>query len=64
MTNVEKERICKLLAEQILPAARHKAMVEGVANVDDYVAAIITEWIDGEFVRKPSINEELGILGE
>lgn len=52
MTSVEKEKICKILAEQILPTARHKAMVEEVKNVDIFVASIVTEWIDQEFVKK------------
>ena len=52
MTSVEKEKICKVLAEQILPTARHKAMVEEVKNVDAFVASVVTEWIDQEFTRK------------
>ena len=64
MTVSEKEKICKLLTEQILPTARHRAEADGVKNVDWFISSMITEWIDQEFIKKQSLNETLGILGE
>lgn len=52
MTKKSKEKLFRFLKDTFLPAALHKAKVDGTDDSIKYIAAELAEWIASEFQPK------------